>query len=345
MTRPAWQRIKRISTTNIESNGPFINGLRQDIELLNIKILNYNSVPTQKEKLSLLRAIYFEAKQVNERYPAPLLERHHKGYQEFLMDLPRQFASLDIDSLETEDALLSSKTVCMALLSEISGHYLQPDIALHDYVSAQKEQIYSASDQPTLTALQAQLQLRKLQECGRKECYELLSELKCLQFGTKDANFQRFFNSKKIDMNHSVYRAKTHDDIALIKEDIRELVQKHKSEMVVELQSVIAGFRKRAGLFTVGMNSKAQQIEDAMKSVPIRERIDFMHRHSAEGVLRALAAHRHPGKRGSELGTDGKINPLRASKSYQAFDAKFFADRAFDSYDEDNRDDSDTLGV
>lgn len=101
MTTFSWQPIKHISTTNVGSSGPFIYGLRQTMAELNMKIQAYNTARTKKEKLTMLRVVYFEARQINEQYPAPLLERHHKGYQLFLNDLPKQFASLGIEMLNT----------------------------------------------------------------------------------------------------------------------------------------------------------------------------------------------------------------------------------------------------
>lgn len=338
MTKPIWNPLNRVPTTSRALSGPFINELQQDIDTLNILISRYNEAPTQKEKLGLLRGIYFESSQINARYPQPLLERHHGGYQGFLDSLPSQFKSLDIDSLEPEDALLPLKAANTALLNEIRVNYVHPNINLMHYVNDQRERINTASSIVELTQLQQALELRKLQEYGRKECHELLKEIQYLQFGAQDQLFYQFLNNQKIELNSSIYRARTTADIDKIKLDVQILVKKYTSVMVTELKSVIDEFRQKASPFTQGMKHKAQQIEEAMQKVPISDRIDFMNKRSARPVQEALAAHRTPAKKGIELMPDGQIDPQKASKTYQAFSAKFFATKYFDNDDDDSDD-------
>jgi hypothetical protein len=99
---------------------------------------------------------------------------------------------------------------------------------------------------------------------------EVFLELEGLKFGPEDKTMDKFIADKKLQLdavkNNPEERAKI---IAEIKTTTAAL----KADAAAnEVRSIIDNYRKNEGVFTIGMGTKADKIEQAMIRVPIAER-------------------------------------------------------------------------
>lgn len=152
------------------------------------------------------------------------------------------------------------------------------------------------------------------------EFKQVFADLNALKFGENDEKMNEFIRSKQQQINNAAPEAR-----AAILTELQQTVVALKADKAVEgVRSVIKEFRDSAGIFTVGMNAKAERIESAMAKVSIEDRCKFLTSSNSEPVMQALASHRHWGKGGQvNLTQDGKIDAQNAAQSFKDFKAKF----------------------
>lgn len=152
------------------------------------------------------------------------------------------------------------------------------------------------------------------------EFKQVFADLNALKFGENDEKMNEFIRSKQQQINNAAPDAR-----AAILTELQQTVVALKADKAVEgVRSVIKEFRDSAGIFTVGMNAKAERIESAMAKVSIEDRCKFLTSSNSEPVMQALASHRHWGKGGQvNLTQDGKIDAQNAAQSFKDFKAKF----------------------
>ncbi|WP_133130487.1 hypothetical protein [Legionella yabuuchiae] len=120
----------------------------------------------------------------------------------------------------------------------------------------------------------------------------MLEQINQYRFGKDDIEMERFVAEKKA----AILNANTKDEIAAIQSELDSMhKQMNKNPAIAYIREAVESFRKNAGIFTVGMNKKADRIESAMRNVPIAERgnINEGKTQQARNVLLAMASHRH----------------------------------------------------
>ncbi|MFJ1268275.1 hypothetical protein ACD661_06880 [Legionella lytica] len=155
----------------------------------------------------------------------------------------------------------------------------------------------------------------------KKACASLLKEIKKFRFGSVDLEMAQFRAKNLLQIDN----AQTKEELKQIKSELEKLVkQMAKHPVIKEMHDIIAKFRNEHRFYTIGMNAKAQRIEDAMAKVPLLERFNIAQQKSALGnmVLRELASHRHP-FRENPVNKSGEFNTNQAARTYRLFTEKF----------------------
>lgn len=149
---------------------------------------------------------------------------------------------------------------------------------------------------------------------------ESLTELEALKFGAHDKKMDEFIANKIKELKTSTPPQRTQ-----ILTELKATVDALKADQAVTgVREMIQDFRGRAGLFTMGMNAKAARIEKSMGDIPIEDRCKFLKSKTSAEVMKAIASHRHLGKRGVTFFTDkGEIDLDRSANSYKFFTGKF----------------------
>ncbi|RUR19060.1 hypothetical protein ELY21_05920 [Legionella sp. km535] len=152
---------------------------------------------------------------------------------------------------------------------------------------------------------------------------EIFNALESLKFGSKDETMSQYIRDKKEQLK--AVENNPAEQSRIIKE-LKSTVSALKAdEAANEVRNIVTNYRDKAGLFTVGMNEKADKIESAMSKVPIEARKNFIASPESKEVLQALATHRYLGKRGNvyfKPGTD-EINTEKAATTYKNFKSRF----------------------
>lgn len=152
---------------------------------------------------------------------------------------------------------------------------------------------------------------------------EIFNALESLKFGSKDETMSQYIRDKKEQLK--AVENNPAEQSRIIKE-LKSTVSALKAdEAANEVRNIVTNYRDKAGLFTVGMNEKADKIESAMSKVPIEARKNFLASPESKEVLQALATHRYLGKRGNvyfKPGTD-EINTEKAATTYKNFKSRF----------------------
>jgi hypothetical protein len=148
-----------------------------------------------------------------------------------------------------------------------------------------------------------------------------LSELLSLKFNSDtDTKMETFIQEKikQFDNASSIQRNE-------ILNDLHSVVDTLKTDKVLaELKIIIQHFKAPHGLFSRGMKAKAYRIEQAIGNVPIEERGKLLESESGKEVMKALASHRHFGKRGVTFFTKtDTIDSKKAARSFKEFNNKF----------------------
>ncbi|CAM2961805.1 hypothetical protein [Legionella worsleiensis] len=169
---------------------------------------------------------------------------------------------------------------------------------------------------------------------------EVFEELESLKFGAKDEKMDEYILAEKARL--FTLQNDPQQQFLILNELKKTIKALKEDEAANEIRTIVANFRSQAGVFTVGMNAKANKIESAMANIPIKDRINLnaslrslllktpqSSPHSTpffKDLLQALATHRHFGKRGTvyfKPGTE-EINAEKAAASYKNFQLKFF---------------------
>ncbi|MDR3503715.1 MAG: hypothetical protein P4L79_14145 [Legionella sp.] len=162
--------------------------------------------------------------------------------------------------------------------------------------------------------------LDRLFMVNNPEFKAVFTDLKALKFGENDEKMNEFIRNKQQQINNAAP-----GDRPAILAELQQTVAVLKADKAVEgVRSAIQDLRDRAGIFTVGMNAKAERIETTMAKVSIEDRCKFLTSGHSEPVMQALASQRHWGKGGQvNLTQDGKIDTENAAQSFKDFKAKF----------------------
>ncbi|MFJ1267106.1 hypothetical protein ACD661_00885 [Legionella lytica] len=162
--------------------------------------------------------------------------------------------------------------------------------------------------------------LDRLFMINHPEFKAVFAELQALKFGENDEKMNEFIRNKQNQINNTPLEGRP-----AILAELQQTIVTLKADKAVEgVKSTIQDLRDRAGIFTVGMNAKAERIESAMGKLSIEERCNFLGSAKAEPVMQALASHRHWGKGGQvNLTADGKIDVEKSAQSFKDFKAKF----------------------
>ena len=155
------------------------------------------------------------------------------------------------------------------------------------------------------------------------ECHTCLTEINRYKFGALDKAVDEFIKQK----NSALSTAKNLDEMHNILYSLRATLREARNNVtLMRIREIISEFRDNALFYTVGMNTKANRIEQMMALVPVEERPHIMRGRTPEAinVQKALASHRHYWKQGQEINRDGSINEDHAAASFKHIKARFF---------------------
>ncbi len=205
-----------------------------------------------------------------------------------------------------KELMANKKETCLTELSDIKARGIQlNDKNLDKFI----EKMYS-----NISRTKNIFSLDEIKE--HLECKAILQKIDATRFGSNDQQMNNFVQ----EYQHKLDNAKGIDSLKEIKAELNfnlEAIQKNSSA-IEELRSIVQNYRDKACTFTIGMKSKAKQIERAIgNDVPISERGAVQ---QSESVLEALASHRyHPGKVYLD---QGKVDEKQASGIFQQFKEK-----------------------
>ncbi len=154
----------------------------------------------------------------------------------------------------------------------------------------------------------------------KKECETILEQFQTTENSSLDLEALSFISTKSQTVKLSTNKEeliKLHDELITLFKNLQQ------DPLIAMLKENIEKFRKESRFYTIGMESKALRIEQALAKVPMAERCN-MHLQSSEAckeVFKALAAHRHP-FRSNPVNQDGTINMAKAANSYRLFHQK-----------------------
>ncbi|KTC65263.1 ADP-ribosyltransferase exoenzyme [Legionella adelaidensis] len=160
----------------------------------------------------------------------------------------------------------------------------------------------------------------------RENCCSVLKEIKTHQFGSKDKgmeDFIRVYQEKIINLKGEI-------ELKEVEVALKQTLHGLKEDAVsYEVKKIIESFRANAKWYTIGMNFKADRIEQAMANVPLLERANVHKGDSiaAKNVLKAMASHR---LFYSRLLNGESLEETKAAKTYREFKSRFL------SLEEDN---------
>ena len=148
----------------------------------------------------------------------------------------------------------------------------------------------------------------------------VFTELNYLKFGAHDEQMNDFIRKKQQQITNS-----SPEEKETILRELENTVLALKADMATSyVRDVIKDFRERAGLFTIGMNAKAVRIETAMSQLSIEDRCNLLASDDLTEVMKAMASHRHLGKRGDVYLTErGQIITNDAAQTFKDFKIKF----------------------
>ena len=154
----------------------------------------------------------------------------------------------------------------------------------------------------------------------QRMCRNLLAEIQEHCFGEHDAKMDAFIKEQNLNIRNAI-------DIKAIKSIKDELtkIRDHLEQLsALELHTIIKDFRDQASFYTVGMNEKADRLEQAMICVSVLQRHAIITEKSPEAqqVRKQLASHRFFWNQGVEVNQDGTINEEYAANSYKAYREK-----------------------
>ncbi|MFT4059545.1 MAG: hypothetical protein QM652_08365 [Legionella sp.] len=179
--------------------------------------------------------------------------------------------------------------------------------------------IYELSQTPCET-LQEVSCIKQLRQDMQKFNF-LKHSLQQLKFGPQDKLMDQFIEEQEKTFNIA---RKSKQRQQLLKQ-LQQTVNRLEADAATkEIKTVIADLRKNAGLFTVGMNGKADRIENAMHKVSIEDRCHFLQSASFKEVMKTLASHRHLGKKEEVYLTENSnIDVNKAAATFKNFKEKF----------------------
>ena len=151
---------------------------------------------------------------------------------------------------------------------------------------------------------------------AKSDCKTLLTKIKGHQFGKYDLEMDLFIQ----EYQNKISKQTELHAVEQITHELKNLLAKIKDDQVLRtLHEIIDKFRNESRFYTIGMNAKAQRIEQAVAQIPILNRFML---NDNKAVLAALASHRHP-FRANPHAKDGHIDQAKAANAYRFFKAKF----------------------
>jgi serine/threonine protein kinase len=161
-----------------------------------------------------------------------------------------------------------------------------------------------------------------------KECTKLLDEIDKCKIGNNDTLLKQYIDIARRNNDSSA-------DITQLSQLKEQLTQTKESQKIsLRINEIIADYHKRANnWFSIGMDKKADKIENAMCNVPIelRSQIFSLNKDHAEypkvlAVQEALATHRYLGKRGDVYYKDSdkkEIDETKAPTLFKTFKSQY----------------------
>ncbi len=123
---------------------------------------------------------------------------------------------------------------------------------------------------------------------SNSECRQVFADLDALRIGPNDKKMDTFIRRKLKQI-----REGTPEEKDRIVQELKRMVIDLKSDKAVkDVQDIISHYREHAGLLTVGMREKADNIEASLAHVPIEQRTNLLDSKEAEAVVKEITAHR-----------------------------------------------------
>lgn len=146
----------------------------------------------------------------------------------------------------------------------------------------------------------------------------LLRSIKKYQFGEGDIAMKTYLTEASKRFSDGKNLAEKQALLQELEDFHKQLISNQALNFV---EKTVADFRDKAGVFTVGMRAKANQIEQVIGQMSLEARLKL---HTGESthhaqLMKALATHRHLGKSGKLYEQDGVIDTKRAAQSYRDF--------------------------
>ncbi|MBL7481303.1 hypothetical protein [Legionella bononiensis] len=127
------------------------------------------------------------------------------------------------------------------------------------------------------------------------EVKSLVKELKELKCGPKDKKMDEFIDEKIGEIRNATPQ-KREELISELKEIIKDL----KADATVsEANRIVTNFRNNPDEFAMGINTRADKIEQEMVHIPIQERRTLHHSETSSVVKQAIESHHHLNKSAS----------------------------------------------
>ena len=152
----------------------------------------------------------------------------------------------------------------------------------------------------------------------KKDIIDLLDQIKDQGLGSVDTKMNIFVAEKMA----LIKQTNAPPQLDIIKADLENIL--HNQAVVKEARAIIQKFEDRAGLFTIGMRSKANRIKQAICDIPIEDRGKITDQNFEPGlkVRLQIASHRHFTHFHSVKIANNVIDKKTAAKSYKEFEEK-----------------------
>jgi serine/threonine protein kinase len=154
------------------------------------------------------------------------------------------------------------------------------------------------------------------------QLFTLCDTLEQLKFGKKDTQMESYILKKQ----REYHEANTPEKRQAISEEMQKMATSLKtSEVLEDLRSLTSHFREKSTFFSIGKNSKANRIEQAIAHMTLDERCNFFQsgKHTKD-VLEALASCRSIINDGKVHRTaKGTLDESKAALSFKLFKQKY----------------------
>ncbi len=215
-----------------------------------------------------------------------------------------QYVNQHIDQLLKNHLLfldLQAKEQFNALAQELAQLNFGDDNSKIDVYIRKMGDQFANDASGTLKTMQAERQFN-----------DFAKALQALKFGDADEKIDNYII--KMERQFENHPSRT---LNAMKEMVNELKEDN-----AKLKGIVKHYREKAGLFTIGMNSKADRIEEAMRQTLLEDRNKNKIRGSGSKLMKALASHRHFGGH-VYLKPNNKVDVDKAAKGFKDFKENF----------------------